>query len=147
MLHGESIDYAGLFLRGLMRLVVFSILGYLVGYGLHCMATLSIAIKGRRIDVTAGEQEESSAPPKPKPVPVALTLAVEHLEPGMKLADAVPDGEGKQLAPSGALLTEEMIVAVKEAGASVLRIEGVKYVTPEAEGEAPRGQGVLSSES
>lgn len=137
LLGGQSVNHTELLARGLVRLVVYSGAGYIVGLVLHWLIRLGAAGLGRGLDVTVGGESESGAASKPQPVSVTISIGVEHLEPGMKLADALLGGEGQQLAPSGALLSEELIEAARQTGASVLRVEGVKYSGPSSpEGEA-----------
>ncbi len=149
VLEGQSINYAGLFSLALWRLVVFSGVGYLCGYGFHWVFNLAVAVRSPRVDVTVGQKVDSTAPPQPRPQSVAVSLGVEHLEPGMKLADAVATSEGHQLAASGTLLTEEIIEAVKATGVGAVRVEGVKYLMPEGEAgpEPPQGTSTTETES
>lgn len=136
LLEGHGADCAGVFSRALIRLVVFSAVGYAGGLGIHWFYRLAAAARAVRFDATVGGQATKHSPAKPPAsVPVAVWVGIDQVEPGMKLAGALMSEEGQQLAPSGALLTEKIIEAARSAGIGRLAVEGVKYLMPEEEGK------------
>jgi len=137
ILRGHGAEAHELFLRASLRMLVFSIAGYVLGALIQRAGLLMLPRRGRGIDVRVGDRtERQSKPEAPRPEPVVFPVAVEHLSPGMKLADPVVFPDGRQLAVQGGLLTPALIQAVREAGMESLRVEGVRYRMPsDAEGK------------
>lgn len=131
ILMGRGAEVHELFLKASLRMLLFSIAGYVLGALIQRAGLLMLPRRGRGIDVRVGDRSaRQSQPEVPRPEPVAFPVAVEHLSPGMKLADPVVLPDGRQLAVQGGLLTPATIQAVQEAGMESLRVEGVRYRMP-----------------
>lgn len=136
ILMGRGAEMHGLFLKASVRMLAFSVAGYILGALIQRMGLLMLPRKGRGIDVRVDDR--TGRPPQseaPQPESVSFPVAVEYLAPGMKLADPLVLPDGRQMAPQGGLLTPDMIRAVREAEVESLRIEGVRYRLPSDAGE------------
>ncbi len=136
ILMGRGAEVHELFLKASLRMLVFSIVGYVLGALIQRAGLLMLPRKGREIDVRVADRSDRQPQPEaPQPEPVAFPVAVEHLSPGMKLADPVILPDGRQLAVKGRLLTSALIQAAREAGMESLRVEGIRYPMPSDAGE------------
>lgn len=116
-------------IRGLLYFVLFSFAGFFLG------KWICLVVNRFRNRSFSSDLEEERAWIERKTT--AISLGIDQLEAGMKAAEPVLDTEGRQLLPKGALVTADQIESLRAAGIDSVRIEGVKYVTPE--GQPPAG--------
>jgi hypothetical protein len=133
ILEGQPVDLPAMLAGGLVNLVVFSLLGYGLGLFFHWVMAGAAHSGGSNVDITVGDEAEAEIP-QVKMQPVEFPLDAQYWEPGLRLAENLEAPEGVQLAPSGTLLSEDLIEKAKQSGIMQAMIEGVKYVQQEEQG-------------
>ena len=129
---GGSLNLQSLFMKALIRLLLFCVIGYVGGFLLRWVMMVLESGVGEKVDVTVNDQ---SAPKKKRlePETISVPVSTEYIEPGMKLAKPVISGDGKQLIASGVLLTNDLIELGQRNGIETWKIEGLKYVIRDSE--------------
>lgn len=132
VLEGAQMEFSTLFFRGVIRLILFSGLGFILGLLIHSGLRSTLLSKPKGLDVVV--DDDTVVQKKEAPIPVALRISVDQLEPGMRLAEALRNADGSQLAPSGSLVSEPLLAKIRQSNMSEVQIEGLKYpVAPEVE--------------
>ena len=102
----------------LAALGLFAVMGFVLGTLLVAFSPLAEAVE----HLEEGRNEGRAS------VRVPVGIAVEDLEPGMKVTEAVIDPKGQQVARRDTVLTENEIDAMRNLGIEKIFIEGISYL-------------------
>jgi len=129
LIDGREVPVHKYFPRALSLFVVFSLLGYVLGV---ILSWISRKRWKQALQVMSTAAERNRQKFVPRQVPAMIRVAVEDLEPGMKLAESLSYEDGIQLAVSGTILRESTIEEMRKTGITSVRVEGIKYLVSDA---------------